>query len=362
LWDTKTWTAVATLRGHEDEVYSLAFSPDGHWLITGAKDGSVRLWQVPPAKRPPALWVLREPCSNFAISPDGRRLVTSGADYILWDLDAGEKLATLTGLRGFQAGCDFSPDGRQLLLGGQNGKIRIWDFERNLLSEFDTGGDEDVTGVRTLGVTNLVAAFNPDGRARIWNFKTRQLIREFEPSGLGIASANLSRRGDLAIGHADGSVTLWNAESGLVLTNFPAHRRTVVGVAFTPDGRTLATGGEEGMAKLWNLATQREIVTLKGHLKSLHALDISPDGRRLATGSGGAESVKLWDIHTHQELITLAGEGSLILALAFSPDGNKIMGLIIGLNNELHLHIWRAPSWEEIKTAEAQDKKELQPL
>lgn len=142
---------------------------------------------------------------------------------------------------------------------------------------------------------------------------------------------------------------------------FDAHQlslalATVVGVAFTPDGRTLATGGEEGMAKLWNLATQREIVTLKGHLKSLHALDISPDGRRLATGSGGAESVKLWDVHTHQELITLTGEGSLILALAFSLDGNKIMGLIIGLNNERHLHIWRAPSWEEIKTAEAQKR------
>jgi len=132
----------------------------------------------------------------------------------------------------------------------------------------------------------------------------------------------------------------------------------VSGVAFTPDGRTLATGGEEGMAKLWDLATQREIVTLKGHLRSLHALDISPDGRRLATGSGGAESLKLWDVRSHQELITLAGEGSLIIALAFSRDGNKIIGLITGLNNELHLHIWRAPSWEEIKMAEAQGKKE----
>ena len=139
--------------------------------------------------------------------------------------ESGEKLSTLTGLRGFQAGCDFSPDGRQLLLGGRNGKIRIWDFERNLLSEFDTGGDEDVTGVRTVGVTNLVAAFNRDGCAKTWNFKTRQLIREFEPSGLGIASANLSRRGDLAIGHVNGSVTLWNAESGLMHTNFPAHWR-----------------------------------------------------------------------------------------------------------------------------------------
>jgi WD40 repeat protein len=162
----------------------------------------------------------------------------------------------------------------------------------------------------------------------------------------------------MAMGRDDGSVTFWNAELGWVQTNFPAHRRAVTGVAFTPDGRTLASGGVEGMAKLWNLATQREIVTLKGHLQSVHALDISPDGRRLATGSGGAESVKLWDIHTHQELITLAGEGSLILAIVFSPDGNKIIGLNLGSNNDLRLQVWRAPSWQEIKTAEAQDKKE----
>ena len=358
LWDAKTWAEVATLRGHEDEVYSLAFSADGRRLITGAKDGSVRLWQVPPAERPLALRVLREPYSNMAISPDSRRLVTVGDDYILWDLDTGEKLATLTELRGFQAGCDFSPDGRQLMVGGRKGKIRIWDFQRNSLSEFDAGGDEDVAGVKTLGVTSfLVAAWwSPDVRIKIWNFETRQLVHEFAPSGPQITRGNFSRRGDMAVGHDDGSVTLWNAELGWVQTNFPAHRRGVSGVAFTPDGRTLATGGAEGMAKLWNLATHREIITLKGHLQSVHALDISPDGRRLLTGSGGAESVKLWDIHTHQELITLPGDGSMILFLAFSPDGNKI----IGLNNEFHLHIWRAPSWEEIRKAEALDKKESQ--
>jgi len=45
----------------------------------------------------------------------------------------------------------FSPDGRQLLVGGRNGKIRIWDFERSSLGEFDAGHDEDVAGVKTLG-------------------------------------------------------------------------------------------------------------------------------------------------------------------------------------------------------------------
>ena len=357
LWDTKTWTEVATLRSHEDEVYALAFSADGRRLITGGKDGSVRLWQIPPAKRPPPRWVLGEPCNNFAMSADGRRLITVGDDYVLWNLDTGEKLATLTELRDYKAGCDFSPDGRQLLVGGRAGKIRIWDFERSSLSEFDTGHDADVAGVKTLGVTNflLAAWWGPVERFKIWNFETRQLVHEFEWSGPQIREGNFSRRGDFAVGHDDGSITVWNAESRWTTTNFPAHRRGVSGLAFTPDGRTLASGGVEGMAKLWNLTTHREIVTLKGHLQSVHALDISPDGNRLATSGGGGESAKLWDMHTHQELITLTGEGAIIAWLSFSPDGNKI----IGWNDQHHLQIWRAPSWEEIKTTEAQDKREL---
>ena len=359
LWDTKTWTEVATLRGHEDEVYCLAFSTDGRRLITGGKDGSVRLWQVPPAKRPPAMWVLREPCRNFDIAPDSRRLVTVGNDYVVWDLDTGEKLATLTELRGLQSGCHFSPDGRRLLVGG-HGKIRIWDFARNSLSEFDAGIDEDILGVRTLGTTNslMVAWGNFAKPFKVWNFETRQLIHEFEPSVSAAGSANFSRQGDLALGHGDGSVTLWNAESGLEQTNFPAHRRAVSGIAFTPDRRTLATGGLEGTAKLWDLATRREIVTLKGHLRSIHALDISPDAHRLATGAGGVESVKLWDMHTHQELITLATDGSLIVALAFSPDGNKIVGLNMDPNNDLNLLIWRAPSWAQIEAVEKGQTKQ----
>ena len=350
LWDTKTWTEVTTLRGHEDEVYSLAFSADGRRLITGGKDGSVRLWQIPPAKRPPPIWALPESCNNFAMSPDGRRLVTIGRDHILWDFDTGEKMATLTELRGYAGGCDFSPDGRQLLVGGRNGKIRIWDFERNSLTEFDTGHDEDVAGVKTLGGTNflLAAWWGRAQRFKVWNFETRRLMHEFEWSGPQISEGNFSRRGDIALGHDNGGVTVWNAEAGWTQSTFAAHRRAVSGLAFTPDGQILATGGVEGTAKLWNLATQREIVTLKGHLRSVHAVDISPDGSRLATAAGDAESVKLWDMRTHQELITLASEGAILPALVFSPDGNKI----IGWNDRRRLQIWRAPSWAEIETAE----------
>jgi WD40 repeat protein/tRNA A-37 threonylcarbamoyl transferase component Bud32 len=354
LWDTKTWTEIATLRGHEDEVYSLAFSADGRHMITGDKDGSVRLWQIPLVKRPLPESILPEPCNNFAMSPDSRRLATAGDDYILWDLGTGEKLATLTELHGYQGGCDFSPDGRQLLAGGRNGKIRIWDFERNSLSEFDSSHEEDIAGVKMLSTTNyqlLSWSYSPL-RVRIWNFETRKLVHEFEPSGPPTWRGNFSRRGDIALGFGDGRVTVWKAEGGWAPINFHAHRRSVAATAFTPDGRILATGGEEGTARLWDLAANREIVTLKGHLRSVHSVDISPDGNRLATGAGGMESVKLWDMHTHQELITLTSENTILIALVFTPDGNRI----IGYNDKGRIQIWRAPSWAEIEAVEAREK------
>ncbi|HEX5219800.1 MAG TPA: serine/threonine-protein kinase [Verrucomicrobiae bacterium] len=357
LWDLKTRKVTAALRGHEDEIYCLAISTDGKKLISGAKDGSVRLWNVPATKRPPGLRVLAERTGYFMIAPDSRRVVTLAADYVVWDLNTGEKLETISALRGYQAGYDFTQDGRKLLAGGRNGKVRIWDFEKNALSEFVAGGDnEDVVAVRRLGDTEFIATVHGlktetvqgsrtermfrTTHVKIWDFNQQQLKETTGLSGALASVSAVSPKGKTATGHEDGRVAIW----GKTGTNFLAHSRMVVGVAFTPDGSVLATGGEEGTAKLWDVATIREIATLKGHLRSIHALDISPDGRRLATGGGGDESVKLWDMHTHQELITLSGEGSIMNRLAFSPDGNKI----VGLNDQGRLHIWRAPPFEEI--------------
>jgi WD40 repeat protein len=187
------------------------------------------------------------------------------------------------------------------------------------------------------------------------------MIHEITPpeEAHGVWRGNdLSPGGDLALSHGDGGITLWKADSNWSEARLSAHRRSVTGTAFTPDGRIIATGGEEGLAKLWDVATHREIVSFKGHLKSVQSVAISPDGGRLATGGGGTEAVKLWDMQTHQELITLAGEGSLTAFLRFSPDGNKLIALDLDSEYKLRLQIWRAPSWAEIAAAEAKHERE----
>jgi WD40 repeat protein len=375
LWDTTTWDCTATLRGHEDEVCCLTFSADGKRLITGDKDGSVRVWPIPPPQRPPPPKVVPEPCGILRLSPDSQRMVSfwPGGEYVVWDMNTGEKLPPLTALRGSQGLCQFSPDGQQLLVGGPTGKVQVWDFARNtFLTEFDTGRPEETHPLLCVPGTNLVLMEHLTGHATdtdfwrryfsagpnryytLWQCDPRRLVTTFPHLGKTARTCNLSSRGDFALVLDDGSLSFQRITPTLVHTNFWPHRRGVTDVAFSPDGSILATAGDEGLVRLWAAATLREIVALKGHLlSSIWALDISADGRRLATAGPGKEAVRLWDIQTHHELITLTIQGLAISRIEFSRDGNKLVGHD---TPQRHLHIWRAPSWEEIAAAEARER------
>jgi eukaryotic-like serine/threonine-protein kinase len=369
LWDTKTWNCARTLHGHEDEVQCLAFSADSQHLISGDREGSVRLWQVPPPERMPALRVIHEPSGILRLSPDSKRMVTfsPGGQFVVWDMDTGEKIATLTALQGSQGLCQFSPDGRQLLVGGPTGKVRVWDFTRDSwVGDFDTGRKDEthplmcIPGTNLILMEHLVPTTQTDFWGRywsaganryytLWDYQQRRLVSEFPHQGMSAKTCNLSSRGDFAMIHLDGSFSYRRIGTTGALTNFWPHRRGVRDVAFTPDGRTFATAGDDGLAKLWDAETCREIVALKGNLLStVWALDISADGRRLATAGAGRRAVKVWDVQTHHELISLDFEGLGISRIEFSRDGNKL----VGQNRQGHLHIWRAPSWEEIEAAE----------
>ena len=87
---------------------------------------------------------------------------------------------------------------------------------------------------------------------------------------------------------------------------------------------------------------------LEGHHEHTPVRAFAPDGSRLFSTFGGQEAVKLWGIGTPQELLTLAGIDSNLNAARWSADGDVILA-------GPPWQAWTAPSWEEIKAAEARD-------
>jgi WD40 repeat protein/serine/threonine protein kinase len=137
----------------------------------------------------------------------------------------------------------------------------------------------------------------------------------------GVAFSPDGRR--IAFAGGEGTVKVWDADSGQLSYTIKRHTEAVFGVAFSPDGRRLASAGQDQTLKVWDAATGQETLTLEGHSQAVRGVAFSPDGRRLASASFD-HTVKVWDAGSGQVSLTLKGHTRAVLGVAFSPDGRRI--------------------------------------
>jgi WD40 repeat protein len=141
LLDARTHETTARFSGHESAVFKAAFSPDSRCLASCSQDHTVRLWQIDPLTAPPGkgeegrvtrCQVLRghtDEVYAVAFHPDGTRLATAGRDGAvwLWDLGRGEDVVRLPGHKSYVWSLAFNKDGTTLASGSGDTTVRLWD-------------------------------------------------------------------------------------------------------------------------------------------------------------------------------------------------------------------------------------------
>ncbi|MEH2024495.1 serine/threonine-protein kinase [Nostoc sp.] len=118
----------------------------------------------------------------------------------------------------------------------------------------------------------------------------------------------------------DRTIKLWNLATGKQISSLNGHFQQVNVVVISPDGKLLVSASDDNTIKIWNLATRKQIRTLIGHSDSVHALAISADSQTLVTGSDD-NTIKIWDLATGEQIRTLAGHTFWVRSVAISPDG-----------------------------------------
>jgi WD40 repeat protein len=134
---------------------------------------------------------------------------------------------------------------------------------------------------------------------------------------------------------------VWTAsrESPALVRTLTAHHDRVAAVAVCPDGRHAFAGAFNGTLRLWDLQTGGLRLTFAGDRRGVRAVAVTPDGRVGLTGSLSG-TLELWDLRTGQLLRTLGGNRSAAAPLAISPDGH----LILSASSDGTIDLWEVAS------------------
>lgn len=242
----------------------------------------------------------------------------------------------------------FSPDGRQMVSGSNDTKVRIWNVFTGKYVELEGHGGE-VWSVAYSPTSDWIASSGIDGNILLWDAAAKEPVAlPLLDQDAWITSLAFSPDGRrLAAGDLDGTLRVWDVPARELQESRAAHRGMVGSVAWSPDGRFLASGGVDGMIRLWDSASFRVENLMASQSGQVRSLAWSPDSRRLAsgmvleTGKQDSGGVMLWNVETGEATVrSLLEAGEPIKAVAFDPSGTI---LAIGRQNGTIL-FWNARS------------------
>ena len=417
IWDAKNGGELLTFKGHEHQVTSVAFSPDGRSIVSGGGDshfllslgirgragGSLKVWDAENGQERLALKGHEHEVTSVGFSPDGKRIVSGSGRHIalgvvegsikVWDVESGVELLSLKQIASGIRSVSFSPDGKEIVAGfavsdvvvsgvgfggSTDANLKVWDAHSGAEKFVIKGHLIDVLSTAYSPSGQHIATGSKDKRIRVWDSESGQEILTLNGHTGGVDGVSFSPDGRRVVsGSDDKTLTVWDAPSeipnalkgkaeaamyhvartlrnraGLLnvaeekseeeLFTLKGHTQGVTSVAFSPDGKRIISGSNDTTVKIWDNVSGQGALTLERANGSGSSVSFSPDGKRIVSG-GTDKSLKVWDTESGLTVLILTGHSGGVNSVSYSPDGKWI----VSGSDDLTLKLWDAKAGQE---------------
>jgi WD40 repeat protein len=362
VWNSTIFQLIATLTGHTgwiNVIYSLAIIPSNENIVSGYYDGTIKVWNSKTFKLIANLTGHTDWVMVLVVVPSNENIISGSRDYTIkvWNSKTFELIANLTGHTSYVRALAIIPSNESIVSGYFDGTIKVWNSTTFKLIANLTGHTEKVNALAIIPSNENIISGSRDNTIKVWNSKTFKLIASFLTRDV-IALVIIPSNENIVSSSYDKTIKVWNSKTFKLIANLKGYTNSVESLAIIPSNENIVSGSDDGTIKVWNSdnfiikkfqdcdAKKSNLKFLKTNLEYSHqiySLAIMPSNENIISGSSDG-SLKVWNSTTLKLISTLSEHISAVNALAIIPSNENIVS---GSDDKI-IKVWNSTTFKLI--------------
>ncbi|KAJ3646375.1 hypothetical protein Zmor_023965 [Zophobas morio] len=288
---------IMLLEGHEGEIFSVEFHPEGQYLASSGFDRRIFIWSV------------YGECENLSVmsghtgaimelhfTPDGSNIFTASTDHTLglWDLPTGQRIKKYKGHTTFVNSVQGARRGPQLMVSGSDDTtVKLWDIrKKQAITTFNS--NYQVVAVEFNDTAEQIFSAGIDNDIKVWDIRNHEIIYTLKGHTDTVTGLSLSPDGSYLLSNSmDNSLRIWDvrpyAPQERCVKVFTGHQhnfeKNLLRCSWSKDGSKVSAGSADRFLYIWDTTSRRIVYKLPGHNGSVNDVDFHPTEPIVVSGA-----------------------------------------------------------------------------